>query len=98
MANVLTAGGFPTEALVPMREAVETALQALTYWQGHGAEAPPTPELIDSMLVQTNLLPIESLSLISLLRDEQSEMDEATAGKVLKQSDSLLSRAISALE
>ncbi len=98
MANVLTAGGFPTEALVPMREAVETALQALTFWQGHSAEAPPTPGLIDSMLVQTNLLPIETLSLISLLRDEQSELDEATAGKTLKQSDSLLSRAISVLE
>jgi superfamily II DNA or RNA helicase len=98
MANVLTAGGFPTEALVPMREAVETALQALTFWQGHSAEAPPTPGLIDSMLVQTNLLPIETLSLISLLRDEQSELDEATAGKILKQSDSLLSRAISILE
>ena len=60
--------------------------------------APPTPGLIDSMLVQTNLLPIETLSLISLLRDEQSELDEATAGKILKQSDSFLSRAISVLE
>jgi hypothetical protein len=50
------------------------------------------------MLVQTNLLPIETLSLISLLRDEPSELDEATVGKVLKQSDSLLSRAISVLE
>jgi hypothetical protein len=33
MANVLAAGGFATEALIPMREAVETALQALTLWR-----------------------------------------------------------------
>jgi hypothetical protein len=98
MAKVLTEGGFATEALVPMREAVETALQALTHWQGHNDEAPPTLGLIDSMLVQPNLLPNETLPLISLLRDEQSELDEAKAGKLLTQSDSLLSRAASALE
>jgi hypothetical protein len=98
MAKVLTEGGFATEALVPMREAVETALQALTHWQGHNDEAPPTLGLIDSMLVQPNLLPNETLSLISLLRDEQSELDEAETGKLLTQSDSLLSRAASVLE
>ena len=98
MAKVLTEGGFATEALVPMREAVETALQALTHWQGHNDEAPPTLGLIDSMLVQPDLLPNETLPLISLLRDEQSELDEAKAGKLLTQSDSLLSRATSVLE
>jgi len=98
MAKVLTAGGFPREALVPMREAVETALQALTHWQGHNAEGSPDLELIESTLVQPNLLPNETLSLISLLRDEQSEMDEARAGKLFTQSDSLLSQATSILE
>ena len=98
MAKVLTEGGFSTEALVPMREAVETALQALTHWQGHNAETPPTLGLIDSTLVQPDLLPNETLPLISLLRDEQSELDEARAGKLLTQSDSLLSRAASVLE
>ena len=98
MAKVLTAGGFSIEALVPMREAVETALQALTHWQGHNATALPTLGLIDSTLVQSNLLPGETLSLLSLLRDEQSECDEAMAGKLLTQSDSLLSQATSILE
>jgi len=98
MAKVLTEGGFSIEALVPMREAVETALQALTHWQGHNAAALPTVELIDSVLVQPNLLPDETLSLISLLRDEQSELDEAMAGKLLTQSDSLLLQATSILE
>jgi hypothetical protein len=97
MAQVLTAGGFPREALVPMREAMETVLQALTYWQGHNAEGSPDMALIESTLVQTNLLPNETLSLISLLRDEQSEMDEARAGKLFTQSDNLLSQATSIL-
>jgi superfamily II DNA/RNA helicase len=98
MAKVLSEGGFPMEALVPMREAVETALQALTHWQGHNTEVSPDLELIESTLVQPNLLPEETLSLISLLRDEQSEMDEARAGKLLTQSDSLFSQATSLLE
>jgi len=50
------------------------------------------------VLVQPNLLPDETLSLISLLRDEQSELDEAMAGKLLTQSDSLLLQATSILE
>ncbi len=97
MAQVLTAGGFPREALVPMREAMETVLQALSYWQGHNAEGSPDLALIESTLVQTNLLPNETLSLISLLRDEQSEMDEARAGKLFTQSDNLLTQATSIL-
>jgi hypothetical protein len=98
MAKVLTEGGFSTEALVPMREAVETALQALTHWQGHNAEVPPTLGFIDSTLVQTKLLPGETLSLVSRLRDDQSAHDEAQADKLLAQGDSLLSQAASVLE
>ena len=98
MAKVLTEGGFSTEALVPMREAVETALQALTHWQGHNVEVPPTLGLIDSTLVQTKLLPDETLSLVSRLREDQSAHDEAQAGKLLTQGDSLLSQAASVLE
>jgi len=98
MAKVLAEGGFSTEALVPMREAVEAALQALTHWQGHNAEAPPTLALIDSTLVQTKLLPDETLSLVSRLREDPSAQDKAQAGKLLGQGDSLLSQAASVLE
>ena len=98
MAKVLTEGGFSTEALVPMREAVETALQALTHWQGHNAEVPPTLGLIDSTLVQAKLLPGETLSLVSRLREDQSAHDETQAGKLLTQGDSLLSQAALVLE
>jgi len=98
MAKVLTEGGFPTEALVPMREAVETALQALAHWQGHNAGAPPTLGLIDATLVQTNLLPGETLSLVTRLREDQSAQEETQAGKLLTQSDSLFSLTASILE
>ena len=98
MANVLTKGGFSVEALVPMCEAVETALQALIHWQGHNAEVPADLGLVDSALIQPNMLPNKTLSLISLLRDKQAECDEATAGKLLTQSDSLLAQATSILE
>ena len=55
-----------------MRDAVEVVLQALTLWQGHNAETPPAPSLIDSALVQTKLLPAETLSLVARLREDQS--------------------------
>jgi ERCC4-related helicase len=98
MAKVLTEGGFSAEALAPMREAVETALHALTLWRGHNAETPPALGLIDSTLVRTNLLPTETLSLVARLRKDQSEWDKAQADNLLTQSDRLLSRAASVLE
>ncbi|MCU7816310.1 MAG: DEAD/DEAH box helicase [Candidatus Thiodiazotropha sp. (ex Rostrolucina anterorostrata)] len=98
MAKVLTEGGFSTEALVPMREAVETALHALLFWRGHDTEKPPAQELIESTLVQANLLPAETLSLVARLREDQPEMNEAQADKLIKQSDDLLSQAASVLE
>jgi len=98
MANVLTEGGFSAEALAPMREAVETALHALTFWRGHNAETPPALGLIDSTLVRTNLLPTETLSLVARLRKDQSEWDKAQADNLLTQSDRLLSQVASVLE
>lgn len=98
MAKVLTEGGFSTEALVPMRDAVETALHALLFWRGHDTEKPPAQELIESTLVQASLLPAETLSLVARLREDQPEVDEAQAGKLIKKSDDLLSRAASLLE
>ena len=97
MANVLTEGGFVTEALAPMRDAVEVALQALTLWQGHNAETPPALSLIESALVQTQLLPAETLSLVARLREDQPSSDEAQACKLLTQSDRLLGQAAALL-
>ena len=98
MAKVLADGGFSVEALSPMHEAVENALHALVRWQGHGDETSPTLGLIESTLVQMNLLPAETLSVVARLREEQSERDETQAAKLLTQSDSLLSQAAAVLE
>jgi superfamily II DNA or RNA helicase len=97
MAKLLAQGGFIVEALAPMREAVDIALLALILWRGHRADTPPNPELIDSMLVQTKLLPAETLSHITRLRDEQFEWDETHAAKLLAQSEILFSRVVSIL-
>jgi len=97
MAQVLSQGGFSLEAIVPMREAVETALQALLLWQEQEIETPPTLGVIDKRLVQENLLSAESLSLIAQLREEQAEREEAQISQLLEQSESLLVHVNSAL-
>jgi hypothetical protein len=97
MAKLLADGGFTVEALVPMREAVDISLQALTVWQGHNTGTPPDLGLIDSVLVKTNLLPAENLSHIARLRDEQSEWDETHAGKLIMQSESIFLQAATLL-
>ncbi len=93
MAKVLVDGGFAAEPLAPMRDAVEIGLLALFAWQGHDSEKPPEPELIDSMLVKPGLVPVETLSLVTHLRENQSERDESQGAVLLTQSDSLLSQA-----
>jgi superfamily II DNA or RNA helicase len=93
MANVLAAGGFPAEALAPMRDAVDASMQALTLWRGHHAETPPALDLIDATLVQTNLLPAGTLPLVARLRADQTSPDEAQARKLLAESDRLLAHA-----
>ncbi len=98
MANVLTEGGFSTEALVPMHEAVETALQALIHWRGHDAGTPPTLGMIDSLLVKTELLPAETLSLVARLRENETEGDKAQANLILTQGERLLAQAAAVLE
>jgi len=98
MAKVLIDGGFSAEAITPMRDAVEAALRALIVWQGHNSETPPEPELIDSVLVKTSLVPAETLSLVTRLRENQSEWDEPQGAALLAQIDRLLSQAASLLE
>lgn len=97
MAKVLKDGGFPTEALAPMREAVEIALQALALWRGYNAKTPRDPEWIDSVLIQTNLLPPENLSLIAALRQNDREdrrpPDESRTNELLARVASLLESA-----
>jgi len=97
MAKVLAEGSFIVEAIAPMREAVDISLTALTLWQGHDIETPPDPGLIDSVLVQSKLLPAETLSYLARLRDEQLKLDETHADELLTQGEFIFSRAVSIL-
>lgn len=93
LANVLAEGGFATEALTPMREAVETTLQALATWLDLKREAPLPINLIDAELVKGGLLPTETLSLVISLRDDQLDTDEKQAAELLSQGESLIEQA-----
>ncbi len=97
MAKLLADGGFVAEALAPMREAVEIALQALAIWQGHPADTPLEMERIDVLLLQTDILPAGTLSLLARLREQPDTGDEAQRSALLAQSDDLLSRAATLL-
>ncbi len=98
MAKLLADGGFPMEALAPMREAVSILLRALILWQDRDAGTTPGPELIESVLVRTKLLPAETISIIKRLREELPEADETQAGVLLVESDSIFVRSASMLE
>jgi hypothetical protein len=54
--------------------------------------------LIESTPIQTSLLPAETLSLVTSLREEQSARDEGQTDRLLTQSDSLFSQTASILE
>jgi ERCC4-related helicase len=97
MASVLGDGGFPVEALVPMREAVDSALGALVVWREDDFDGPPPLDLIESALVRTNLLPAESLRHIDGLREAHEGLDDVQAKALLAQSQALFSRAASVL-
>ena len=98
MAAVLGEGGFPGEALAPMREAVDIALQALVIWRGHDAGEPPSLGLIDSSLVQEDLLAPADITLIARMREESSGQDEVRSGELLAQGGAFFARAVSQLE
>lgn len=90
MAKVLAEGGFVTEALAPMREAVETALQALAIRWDWNTAAPIPIDLIDAELVNKGLLPNETLPLVTHLRADQAGTDEKHAAQRLLQAVSLI--------
>ncbi len=98
MAKVLAEGGFVAEALAPMREAVETALQALAIRWDWKTEAPIPIDLIDAKLVKKGMMPDEILSLVTHLRADPAERDEKQATRWLLQGDSLMEHVGAHLE
>ncbi len=93
MVQVLAEGGFPLEALSPMREAVEAALQALLQWRNEDHQPPLSPELIESALIAEDLLPGHASSLYTHLTKDRPAADEEEAGKLMEQGNSLIDQA-----
>jgi hypothetical protein len=97
MAGVLAAGGFPLEALAPLKQAVETALGALAHSLGEkNGELIPL-NFVESRLLKEGMVPQETPALIAMLR-EQEAGDEQTAQSLFERSGSMLDHAAAALD
>jgi hypothetical protein len=92
MARLLVDGGFASEALSPLRDALDAALSALLLWQGHESEASPDLEQIETQLVQHGLIPREDLDLLTWLRECGSTPDETEAAARAARSNDLFTR------
>jgi superfamily II DNA or RNA helicase len=97
MAGVLAAGGFPLEALAPMRQAIETALAALAHSLGEkNGEIIPL-KMVESRLLKAGMVPQEAPSLVALLRQQEAD-DEETARTLFERGAGLLDHAAEALD
>ncbi|CAN5825887.1 hypothetical protein BH20PSE1_BH20PSE1_13470 [soil metagenome] len=96
MAQVLAEGGFRREALVPLREAAETGLQALLHLIGVDKNAPiPLPVLQANL---TGMLPADAISTVNGLRDAGDDPSEDLADGLLRAGHRLLELAAEAFE
>jgi hypothetical protein len=101
---VLAEGGFVTEALGPVREAVELSVQALFFLAGNqdagNAAQPLSARRIHGELVSCGLLDAADASQVSLLREMASDgedIDEATAYRVVEAGANIVRKASAAL-
>jgi superfamily II DNA or RNA helicase len=98
MATVLADGGFAVEALAPLTEAVEIALQSLAGALGE-AEAEKIPlGLVESRLAGEGLVPADTPALVARLRAGADGCGENAARALLEQGRTLLAQGVAALE
>ncbi len=96
IAQVLAEGGFRREALVPLREAVETGLQALLHLIGVDKNAPIPLPLLQANL--TGMLPADAIFTVNGLRDAGDDPSEDLANGLLRAGHRLLELAAEAFE
>ncbi len=98
MAAVLADGGFTVEALAPLTEAVEIALQSLAGSLGE----PETGEIpigfVASRLAGEGLVPEDAPALVARLRAGTDDCGENAARALLEQGRRLLAHGATALE
>jgi hypothetical protein len=97
MASVLSDGGFPVEALTPLREAVETALQSLAHLAGQDGDDVVSLGYIESELVSENTLPPETLLLVAQLREDAAQGDQDSARTLFERGCGVLEHTAEAL-
>lgn len=97
MAGVLAAGGFPIEAMAPLKQAVEAALTALAHALGEKNGEAVSLNLIESRLLKENMVPEEAPSLIAMLRQDETQ-DEASARALFERGSGILDYAAEALD
>ena len=98
MARVLADGGFAVEAISPLKEGVETALQSLAHLLGEAHGEPIPLGLIESRLMNENRLPAETVSLVTRLRANGGTGSEAETPNLLRQGAALFKHAAEALD
>lgn len=69
MAQVLAGGGFSVEALAPMREALEAALESLATLRGQDRPAPLPLDFVRAELGEGGMLPPGAAAAIGRIRD-----------------------------
>jgi SNF2-related domain/Helicase conserved C-terminal domain len=98
MARVLAEGGFPGEALAPLREAVETALHSLAYLLGEESVNAVPAEFVQSRLVAEGLVSPGTPSLVARLRDGAEAGSEEQAPELLDMGHGFLGHVANELE
>ena len=76
MAGVLAEGGFPIEALAPLREAVEQSLQALVQLLGEEEIKELSLGFIETRLIAENMVPDRNASISS--KDYENSRNKTT--------------------
>jgi hypothetical protein len=105
MGRVLADGGFPVEALAPVREAVELCVRALAVQAGNdaaGQSPDPLPAAaIHKELVGADRLDAADAAQISTLRElsggDGGGIDEATARRLIDAAQKFLEKVHAAL-
>ena len=82
MSQLLADGGFITEALVPMSEALNSSLAALAATSGIDVDDPPTIGQIGSLQTAHDLPP-ETIPTIAILRHESDGLGKQAAQELL---------------
>ena len=99
MAGVLAAGGFPLEALTPLKEAVESTLSGLSYAVGETTKDQElvTLQMIEQRLLSEQLVSEQTSSYVAQLREDTGK-DEKVAFNLYEHGVQILDYANEALD